>query len=46
MGQREGKAFGMLETEHLILRYWKTSDREPFAKMNADADVMRYMPKN
>jgi ribosomal-protein-alanine N-acetyltransferase len=31
-------------TERLILRPWKQSDREPFAAMNADPDVMRYFP--
>lgn len=31
-------------TERLILRLWKQSDRELFAAMNADPDVMRYFP--
>jgi len=31
-------------TERLILRYWCESDREPFARMNADLRVMEYMP--
>ncbi len=30
--------------EHLILRQWRDSDLEPFAEMNADAEVMRYFP--
>jgi RimJ/RimL family protein N-acetyltransferase len=30
--------------EHLILRQWKDSDLEPFARMNADPEVMRYFP--
>jgi Acetyltransferase (GNAT) domain len=34
-----------LVTERLILRRWRTSDREPFARMNADSDVMRYFPR-
>jgi len=34
----------MVETERLILRQWQTSDLEPFAKLNADPDVMRYFP--
>jgi RimJ/RimL family protein N-acetyltransferase len=34
----------MLETERLILRRWKDSDREPFAAMNADARVMEFFP--
>jgi len=31
-----------LETQRLVLRRWDESDREPFAVMNADPDVMRY----
>jgi RimJ/RimL family protein N-acetyltransferase len=34
----------MLETERLLLRRWKESDREPFAVMNADARVMEFFP--
>jgi len=34
----------MLETERLILRRWKDSDREPFAEMNADPRVMEFFP--
>ena len=29
-----------LETERLRLRHWRQSDREPFAAMNADSEVM------
>jgi len=32
----------MLETERLVLRRWKDSDREPFAKMNANPRVMEF----
>jgi RimJ/RimL family protein N-acetyltransferase len=32
----------MLETERLLLRRWKDSDREPFAAMNADPRVMEF----
>ncbi|MGB7801662.1 GNAT family N-acetyltransferase [Buttiauxella sp.] len=32
------------QTERLILRPWKPSDREPFAAMNASPEVMRYFP--
>jgi len=32
-----------LRTERLILRRWRPSDGEPFARMNADPEVMRYM---
>ena len=34
----------MLTTQRLILRRWRESDREPFAQMNADAEVMEYFP--
>ena len=32
------------ETERLILRRWRASDREPFARMNADPRVMEFFP--
>jgi len=32
-----------LTTARLTLRRWRPSDREPFARMNADPEVMRYM---
>jgi RimJ/RimL family protein N-acetyltransferase len=32
-----------LKTERLILREWNATDREPFARMNADARVMEYL---
>jgi RimJ/RimL family protein N-acetyltransferase len=31
-----------LATERLILRRWRAADREPFAALNADPEVMRY----
>ena len=31
------------ETDRLILRAWQESDKEPFAAMNADPMVMRYL---
>lgn len=34
----------MLETERLLLRRWKESDRQPFAEMNADPRVMEFFP--
>lgn len=34
-----------LETERLILRRWRASDREPFRKINADPRVMEFFPK-
>ena len=33
-----------LETPRLILRPWRDSDREPFARMNADPRVMEFFP--
>lgn len=33
------------ETDRLRLRQWRDTDREPFAAMNADPDVMRYFPR-
>ena len=33
-----------LHTPRLLLRQWRDSDREPFARMNADPDVMRHFP--
>jgi RimJ/RimL family protein N-acetyltransferase len=34
----------MLKTERLVLRRWRNSDREPFATMNADSEVMEHFP--
>lgn len=31
-------------TQRLIFRQWRQSDRGPFAKMNADPQVMQYFP--
>jgi RimJ/RimL family protein N-acetyltransferase len=31
-----------LQTERLILRRWRPEDREPFAQMNADPEVMEH----
>jgi len=31
-------------TERLILRHWQESDRQPFARINADSRVMEFMP--
>ena len=32
-----------LHTQRLLLREWRDADREPFAAMSADADVMRFL---
>lgn len=34
----------MIETPRLILRRWRPGDREPFAAMGQDAEVMRHFP--
>jgi len=34
----------VLETERLLLRRWKDSDRQPFSRLNADPRVMEFMP--
>lgn len=34
----------MIETPRLLLREWRSSDREPFARMNSDPRVMEYFP--
>lgn len=33
-----------LRTERLLLRRWKDSDHEPFARLNGDAEVMEHFP--
>ncbi len=39
------KLVTIAETERLILRHWQPSDREPFARINADPLVMEFFPK-
>jgi ribosomal-protein-alanine N-acetyltransferase len=34
----------MLETDRLLLRRWRPADREPFAALNADPEVMEHFP--
>ena len=41
---RTGTAVAELRTARLRLRHWTGSDREPFARLNADARVMEYFP--
>ena len=38
------KTLRELRTERLLLRQWKPEDRDPFAAMCADSNVMRYFP--
>jgi RimJ/RimL family protein N-acetyltransferase len=33
-----------METDRLLLRQWRDEDREPFAALNADPDVMVHFP--
>jgi RimJ/RimL family protein N-acetyltransferase len=33
------------KTERLILRKWRESDRQPFARLNADSRVMEFFPR-
>ncbi|KAB8192681.1 GNAT family N-acetyltransferase [Nonomuraea phyllanthi] len=33
-----------METQRLIMRRWREEDREPFAAMNADPEVMEHFP--
>jgi RimJ/RimL family protein N-acetyltransferase len=35
----------MMRTERLVMREWRASDREPFAQLNADPEVMRHFPE-
>jgi RimJ/RimL family protein N-acetyltransferase len=32
----------MMQTERLVMRGWRETDREPFAQLNADPEVMRH----
>lgn len=34
----------MIETERLLLRQWREEDREPWASLNADPEVMEHFP--
>lgn len=34
----------IIQTKRLILRQWREDDLEPFAELNADAQVMEYFP--
>ena len=39
-----GRRFDELSTKRLRMRRWRDGDREPFAALNADPEVMRYFP--
>jgi RimJ/RimL family protein N-acetyltransferase len=36
--------FDSIRTERLVMRRWRDADREPYAALNADPEVMRYFP--
>lgn len=36
--------FDTIQTDRLLMRRWRDSDREPFAALNADPKTMRYFP--
>jgi RimJ/RimL family protein N-acetyltransferase len=36
--------FDTMTTERLLMRRWRDSDREPFAKLNGDPDTLRFFP--
>jgi RimJ/RimL family protein N-acetyltransferase len=38
------RSLDAVRTERLLMRRWREDDREPFAAMNADPEVMRYFP--
>lgn len=38
-------AITRLSTERLVLRHWTDADLLPFAQLNADPEVMRYLPE-
>lgn len=43
-GQGEATmTLGQLRTGRLVLRDWRDSDREPFAELSQDAEVMRFL---
>jgi RimJ/RimL family protein N-acetyltransferase len=36
--------FDQIRTDRLLMRRWQETDREPYAALNADPEVMRYFP--
>jgi RimJ/RimL family protein N-acetyltransferase len=38
------RRFDTVRTARLVMRRWRDEDREPFAAMNRDPEVMRYFP--
>ncbi|GAA4353913.1 GNAT family N-acetyltransferase [Angustibacter luteus] len=39
-----GPRFDEIRTDRLLLRHWRDADREPYAALNADPEVMRHFP--
>ncbi len=38
------RRFDNIRTERLVMRRWRDADRDPYAALNADPEVMRYFP--
>ena len=38
------RRFDSIRTDRLVMRRWREADREPYAALNADPEVMRYFP--
>jgi RimJ/RimL family protein N-acetyltransferase len=38
------RRFDTIRTGRLVMRRWRESDRDPYAALNADPEVMRYFP--
>lgn len=38
------RRFDDVRTQRLVMRRWREEDRDPFAAMSADPEVMRYFP--
>ena len=38
------RRFDVVRTQRLVMRRWREEDRDPFAAMSADPEVMRYFP--
>jgi RimJ/RimL family protein N-acetyltransferase len=38
------RRFDNIRTERLVMRRWRDTDRDPYAALNADPEVMRYFP--
>jgi RimJ/RimL family protein N-acetyltransferase len=38
------RRFDSIRTRRLVMRRWRESDRDPYAALNADPEVMRYFP--